>query len=230
MIDQPLITLVSSGLPILLPQTDRTEGVVHVSSTITDMCYRLGYYNESQDKTIDETLRQLGSTFEWALIQRYQREFPDQYEIPPEINLDGIYGHPDLRVKRKRSNRKIKEIKFTYRSSGKESCSIGSSPSPTHPILSPKFWRDRTQLKTYCRMEECLYGELEICHIKGDYQKDEEGNYRFRVIHNIWSFTWTEEALLDHWRGFLRHVEEYSCPICNRFQFEGHERWCGGGQ
>lgn len=224
MIDQPIITLISSGLPILLPQTDRTEGVVHVSSTITDMCYRLGYYDESQDRTIDQTLMQLGSTFEWALIQRYQREEPDRYSIPPEISLDGIYGHPDLRDL---SRKVIKEIKFTYRSSGKEQCSLGFSPSPTHPILSSKFWRDRTQLKTYCRMEECLRGELEICHIKGDYLKDEEGRSQFRVIHNIWGFEWTEEALLDHWEGFKRHIEEYSCPICNRFEYEGHERWCG---
>lgn len=219
------ITLVSSGLPILLPQVDRTLGVVHVSSTIRDMCLRLGtlYQDEQSDTSIDQTLMRLGSTFEWALIQRYQLEYPNRYIVPPERSLDGIYGHPDLLDNK---NELVKEIKFTYRSSGKVPCGIGEHPIPDHPILSPKFYKDRLQLKSYCRMEELTRGELEICHLKGDYLKDDNGNYQFKVVHNIWGFEFTKQGLIEHWDRIRRHAEEYACGVCNRFEFEGHEGWC----
>jgi len=222
MITTDVITRASSGLPRLLPQTDRSLGL-HVSSIITDLCLRLGYYDERTDDTVDHTLMELGSTFEWAFIQRLLLEFPDRYFILPEISLDGIYGHIDLLDLREE---RVIEIKFTYRSTGKVICEVGQSPPPNHSILSTKFWKDRSQLKAYCRMMKWTRGRLEICHIKGDYQKDEEGRSKFRVIHNGWNFDYTIQSLTSHWDGLRRHADDYACRECLRFNYQGHEKWC----
>lgn len=216
------ITLVSTGLPVLLPQTDRSPGV-HISSILYDACLRLGYYNERADTSIDQTLMQLGSTFEWALIHRYQQDDPGRYIVPPEIEVDGIKGHPDLQDTHEEL---VKEIKFTYRSSGKVLCGVGERPVPDHPILGPKFWKDRSQLKSYCRMLQWKRGQLEICHLKGDYHKDEDGNYQFKVIHNVWEFEYSKSGLIRHWDWLRQHVDDYACSVCERFDFEGHEEWC----
>lgn len=215
-------TLHSSGLPSLLPQTDRSPGL-HVSSIITDMCLRLGYYDESRDKTIDHTLMELGATFEWSYIHRLMLEFPDRYLVLPEISLDGIHGHIDLLDL---WEERVIEIKFTYRSSGKVSCKIGDTPTPDHPILGEKFWKDRTQLRAYCRMMNWPRGRLEICHIKGDYIKDAEGRSQFRVIHNGWNIDYEPRELIEGWDSLRRHAEVYSCGECQRFPYQGHEEWC----
>lgn len=217
-----LVTLSSSGLPHLLPQTDRSPGL-HVSSIVTDQCLRLGYYDEKTDDTIDHTLMELGATFEWALIQRRMTEFPDRYIVLPEISLDGIYGHVDLLDL---LEERVIEIKFTYRSTGKVACKVGQSPAPDHSILSTKFWKDRSQLKAYCRMMKWTKGRLEICHLKGDYQKGKDGKYQFRVIHNAWDFEYTIASLTSHWDGLRRHADDYACKECQRFNYQGHQEGC----
>lgn len=222
MSNSDLIFLHSSGLPSLLPQMDRSPGL-HVSPIITDQCLRLGFYDEDRDNTIDHTLIELGATFEWALIQRRMLESPDRYMILPEICLDGIYGHIDLLDL---WDEVVIEIKFTYRSSGKVICHVGDSPSRNHPIRGDKFWKDRSQLKAYCRMMKWTKGRLEICHIKGDYLKDDSGSYQFRVIHNAWDFVYTVKSLMDHWNGLRRHVDNHACKQCQMFPYQGHEEWC----
>lgn len=209
------VTLLSSGLPNLLPQTDRTEGC-HVSSIITDMCLRLGYYSE--EHSIDWTLVEMGKTFEWALIQRYLLDSPDDYMEIGEISLDGVYGHPDLPMPRKEC---VKEIKWTFRSSS-PGCEVGCKPDPlTHPIAQDpsKFWKDRIQLMAYCRMIGWLNGELEIGYHRG--------NYRDKMLdHARWGFKFTKRQLIDNWDMLLRHRDGFACKRCERFKHEEHNRSC----
>lgn len=208
------VTLVSSGLPNLLPQTDRTEGY-HVSSIITDMCLRLGYYSEQH--VIDWTLIELGKTFEWALIQRYLLDSPDDYMEIGEQCLDGVYGHPDLLINGRET---VKEIKWTFRSSS-PGCEVGEMPSIEHPIRaeSSKFWKDRVQLMAYCRMIGWFNGELEIGYHRG--------NYRDKLLdHAVWGFKFTKRQLIDNWDMLLRQRDDHACKKCERFKHEGHSEKC----
>lgn len=208
------VTLISSGLPNLLPQTDRSEGT-HASSIITDMCLRLGYYSEEHE--IDCTLVELGKTFEWALIQRYLLDSPDQYMEIGEQQLDDVYMHPDLLMPKAEC---VKEIKWTFRSSH-PGCEVGQSPPIDHPILTTpsKFWKDRTQLMAYCRLLEWLNGELEIGYHRG--------NYRDKLLdHAVWRFKFTKQQLIDNWDKLLRHRDTYCCHHCRQFKCDEHTKWC----
>lgn len=207
-------TLIASGLPNLLPQQDRSEGT-HVSGIITDMCIKLGYYSEEQE--INRNLVELGKIFEWAIIQRYLLDSPDDYMEIGEQELDGVYGHPDLLLNREE---RIKEIKWTFRSSNPV-CEVGKPVPLDHPIATTpsKFWKDRVQLMAYCRMIGYLEGELEIGYHRG--------NYRDRMIdHAIWLFKFTKQQLIDNWDKLLRHRDEFSCKYCGRFKHEGHGQKC----
>lgn len=208
------VTLLSSGLPNLLPQTGRTEGW-HVSSIITDMCLRLGYYDESHE--IDWTLVEMGKTFEWALIQRYLLDSPDDYMEIGEVELDNVYMHPDLLMPRKE---KVKEIKWTQRSSH-PGCEVGEKPPSNHPIvLNPsKFWKDRVQLMAYCRYFGYLHGELEIGYHRGNYRDKQ-------LDHAVWEFEFTKRQLIDNWDMLLRHRDDYGCKKCERFKHEKHRDDC----
>lgn len=207
------VVLLSSGLPVLLPQTDRTEGC-HVSSIITDMCLRLGYYNES--RAIDWTLVETGNMFEWAAIQRRLLHSDEYCEIG-EISLDNIYGHPDLL---KTSTETVVEFKWTLRSSY-PSIEVGAIPPDDHPIVAnpSKFWKDRIQLMSYCRMMGWLNGELEIGYHRG--------NYRNKLIdHAVWGFAFTKRQLIDNWDILLRHRDAFACKHCERFKHEKHNEKC----
>ena len=208
------VILLSSGLPNLLPQTDRTEGC-HVSAIITDMCLKRRYYSEEQE--INWTLVEMGKTFEWALIQRYLLDSPDDYMEIGEVCLDGVYMHPDLLMTKLE---KVKEIKWTFRSSF-PGCEIGQSPTIDHPIvkLQSKFWKDRVQLMAYCRYFEWTDGELEIGYHRG--------NYRDRQLdHAIWGFKFTKRQLIDNWDMLLRHRDSFACVECGRFKHEKHNVKC----
>lgn len=217
------IILASTGLPELFVPQQRTAGI-HLSEIINDICHRLGYFVESESG-MDWSLIRLGSTFEWALIQRYYRQFPGEYLIPGECEHDGTLGHPDL-LRVIKSNRCVKEIKFTWRSSGPE-CGINSTPPADHPIRGRKFWKDWTQLKGYCHMmSESVHsdyrtGELEICHPKGDYKE-------FKTVHSVWRQEFTEYELRDNWEMLQRHADDHACRGCYRFESnrDGHAEWC----
>lgn len=208
------VTLLSSGLPNLLPQVDRTEGC-HVSSIITDMCLRLGYYDES--RAIDWTLVEMGKTFEWALIQRYLLDSPNEYMEIGELQLDNVYGHPDLLINHRET---VKEIKWTFRSSHPE-CEVGMPPPADHPIVfnPSKFWKDRVQLMAYCRMMGWLNGELEIGYHRGNYRDKQ-------LDHKVWGFKFTKRKLVDNWNMLLSHRDDYACKKCERFKHELHSEWC----
>lgn len=208
------VTLLSSGLPNLLPQLDRTPGW-HVTSIITDMCLRLGYYDETH--AIDWTLIEIGKTFEWALIQRYLLDSPNDYTEIGEVCLDGVYMHPDILMTKLE---KVKEIKWTFRSSHPV-CEVGSMPPDDHPIvMNPsKFWKDRVQLMAYCRYFGYLHGELEIGYHRGNYRDKQ-------LDHNVWGFEFTKQQLINNWDVLLRHRDDYGCKRCERFKDEKHMDKC----
>lgn len=208
------VTLLSSGLPNLLPQTDRTEGC-HVSSIITDMCLRLGYYSE--EHAIDWTLVEAGNMFEWAAIKRRLLDSPDDYLEVGELSLDNVYGHPDLL---KVIDEKVVEFKWTFRSSF-PGCEVGQAPAIDHPIraVSSKFWKDRIQLMSYCRMIGWLDGELEIGYHRGNYRDKQ-------LDHAVWGFKFTKRQLIDNWDMLLRHRDSFACKECERFKHEKHNQKC----
>ncbi len=205
--DTDHIILLSEGLPDLLPIQDRSPGV-HVSDIIKCLCIKFGHYREDENPSDDPIYRtrlQLGAALEWAIIQRYERTYPDEYMVPPEIELDGIYGHPDLLYLALEA---VKEIKLTDRSSAgsptvDDSYLIGGYiPAPLdHPIRSRKFLRDWWQLKAYCYMIEWPLGLLEICHQRGNYRE-------IRLAHRVWQCEFTSASLRSNWRMLLNHKTE----------------------
>lgn len=210
--DSDHIILLSEGLPDLLPMQDRSPGV-HVSDIIKYLCIKFGHYREDTtivDSTDDDTISaerrtrmQLGAALEWAIIQRYERTYPDEYMVPPEIELDGIYGHPDLLWLPEET---VKEIKLTDRSSAGGSSAgehvpIGCVAANDHPIHSRKFLRDWWQLKAYCHMIGWSTGLLEICHQRGDYKQ-------IRLAHRVWQCEFTSSSLKGNWQMLLNHKTE----------------------
>lgn len=204
----PSITLLSNSLPDLLPMTNRSPGL-HVSDIIRYICIERGYFDESTE--LDMTRLQLGSTLEWALIQRYILEFKGSCFQPGELIVDGIPGTPDMLWTLLLNA--VHEIKYTDRSCGLEPCNINESPSPNHVINSDKFWKDRTQLACYCKMMWSLTGDLswargrlEICHAKGDYSKVGQ----VKIPHNVWDILYTQRELNETWlmmRSYKKLIE-----------------------
>jgi hypothetical protein len=126
---------------------------------------------------------------EWSIIQRYERHFPGRYIIPPEISLDGIYGHPDLMDL---IDEAIEEIKYTDRSSYGPEVKIGDYAPLDHPIYGEKFWKDWLQIQCYCKMTGWNIGRLNITHPRGDYRE-------FKVVNNVWERVFTKDELDETW-------------------------------
>jgi hypothetical protein len=87
------VTLLSARFPDLLPMRGRSPGV-HVSDVIRGICVRLGYFDEHKD--LSTAWAQLGQAHEQAIINRLTRHYPGRYEIPGELECDGLYLTPDL--------------------------------------------------------------------------------------------------------------------------------------
>jgi hypothetical protein len=203
----PDITLLSDSLPDLLPMKNRSPGL-HISDIIRYICIERGYFDESQ--TLDMTRCQLGSSLEWAIIQRYRLHYGgDSIVIPGELTLDGIPGTPDMLWMLEINA--VHEIKYTDRSSKSDShCLVGGSPTLSHAIFSDKFWKDRAQLCCYCKMMWSLTGDiswsrgrLEICHAKGDYSIG-------KVIHNTWEMVFSQKEMNEMWlmvRSYKKLIE-----------------------
>lgn len=79
-------------MPDLLPMLDRSPGI-HLSDIIGDIAVKLGHYKPSP---LNRAQLQLGNAFEWALIERWLRTYPDRYVRVGERELDGIYVTGDV--------------------------------------------------------------------------------------------------------------------------------------
>jgi len=154
----------------------RSPGV-HVSEVIHDLATRLGHY-EARDEITPEArcMMELGCALEDAVIDRLTRHSPGRYVQPGELELDDIYGTPDLLDI---DDYAIEECKLTWMSSN-------------HDPDSEKFWRYWVQLKSYCRMAGSSLGRLRVAFVMGDY-KGSGPQYR------VWEARFSDDELAENW-------------------------------
>lgn len=144
--------LISSGLGDLLPMV-RTPGR-HVSHAIRKLCIQLGHLEDTPFPE-DRSTMELGSSFEDLLIgamcDRMAANEPDRLVRIGEIELDGVFGTPDLIDLVEAS---VWEIKLT-----RLSCKWDPDDK--------RFWKYWKQLMSYVHMLGFTKGYLAICHING---------------------------------------------------------------
>lgn len=168
------IKLLSDKIPALLPMQDRSPGM-HVSTVITDLCVRLGYFS-GDGLPVNQLWMELGQALEWAICDRLDREFPGRYLQPGELELDGLFGTPDLINLDDWAN---EEIKMAW---------MSSKNKPDEQ----KMWRYWVQVKAYCKMMGTNIGRLRVCFVNGDYSAPGPA-YRF------WEQEFTDEELDENW-------------------------------
>ena len=151
----------------------RSEGM-HVSTVITDLCQRLGYFEG--DLPPNQLWMELGNALEDSMVLRLQQEFPDRYIQPGELELDGLFGTPDLYDIEDDAD---EEIKLAWMSAKQE-------PD------GQKMWRYWVQVKAYCKMIGTNVGRLRVCFVNGDYSTPGPA-YRF------WEQEFTDEELDENW-------------------------------
>lgn len=188
------VSLLSSGIPNLLPSRDRSPGIHH-SDVLSDLLTREGYYAPRDPWSVSGipehtlTIMQLGQAFEDILVDRYRRHYGPRYYQPGELEIDGLpitldladtlYHGPD-------------EIKYTRLSS-------------RHLPTSDEFMRFQMQIKSQCIAMEpktlsLLTGRLHICHAMGSY------DYKNPAVHfNVWKCGFTRAELEIHRTRILRH-------------------------
>lgn len=189
------VSLLSTGIPNLLPSQDRSPGIHH-SDVLSDLLTREGYYapREPQDTGTGitpavMTRMQVGCAFEDILVDRYKRHYGPRYFAPGELEIDGLpitldlgdtlfYG-PD-------------EIKWTWLSS-------------RHHPLSDEFIRFRMQILSQCIAMDPLSmsvdaGRLHIGHANGAYNYDKP-----EVHFNVWKYVSTRQERDMHRTRILRH-------------------------
>lgn len=172
------VHLVSSGLPNLVPDLDRSEGIHH-SDVLSDLCVRLGHYDKSE---MEMSRLQLGFAMEDAIAERYAQHFPNRYIRPGELSLGDLPITLDL----------LDTIPYTP-----EECKL-SWLSSKHDPMSEKFARFRWQVMSQCCALKVRQGRLNITHINGDYKG-------FAVHNNVWEYEWDESELKSHEIMILRH-------------------------
>ena len=175
------IKLLSSGIPDLLPMRNRSKGVLHHSTVLSDYCVRLGYYEKSE---MDMTRLQLGCALEDVIALRYNQSDPNRYIQPGELLLGGdLPITPDLLDTRLGCP---EEIKLSWISS-------------RHTPDSEKFQRFWWQIMGQCAaLNYTTIGNLNITHIRGDYKGME-------VHHNVWQRVFTRQELIQYETMILRH-------------------------
>lgn len=180
------IRLLSNTMPELLPMTDRSPGI-HVSDVIRDLCLQLGHFKVKDGNVLDPAWAELGSALEYAIVQRFDLEYPGRYVQPGELERDGLYGTPDLVNV---DDWSIEEIKLAWMSSN-------------HAPDSDKFWRYWVQVKAYCWMIESEIGRLHVCHVNGDYRSP-------GPVYRAWEQRFTEAELAENWAMLLTRAERMS--------------------
>lgn len=175
----PRITLVSSGIPDLLPMQDRSSGLHH-SEVLSDYCIRQGHYEKSD---MEMNRVQLGCALEDTIAARYAQQYPNRYIQPGELWLGGdLPITPDLYDT---LTGEPEEIKLSWISS-------------RHPPDSQKFDRFWWQVMSQCCALGVTSGKLNITHIRGDYKG-------FEIHHNVWRREFDKTELNQHERTILRH-------------------------
>ena len=190
------IELVSSELSRLLPITGRSHGV-HVSSIIHHLAVGLGHYpaREGKPSRADELRMELGCTLEHAIAHRLTLEYPGRYVQSGELELDSLYGTPDLVDIGTRPDCAVEEIKLTWASSKNQ-----------YDIEGKKMWRYWVQLMAYCQMWHTRIGRLRVVFINGDYTygKGESSGPQYRV----WEAQFSRAELDRNWQMLLSNAAD----------------------
>jgi hypothetical protein len=165
---------------------NRSEGQ-HISTVISDLCIKLGHYppRDEEDKNSEIARRNfmiLGKALEFALIQMFALDNPDQYIDIGELEKEGRFGTPDLLDI---NEDRITEIKLTW-------------ISMKHDIHSQKFWRYWVQLKSYCYMHGTPLGRLIVAYANIDWKL---GGPQYRE----WDVEFTRQELLENWAMISTH-------------------------
>ena len=186
------ITLISRGIPDLLPMERTGDPASHVSYIIRDMCIRLGHFESDEERGGPSLTRlELGNSFEDAVVralaERYIKSDPDRYVRLGELTMDGLIGTSDLYDAVLAA---IIEIKLTWMSSRHGDDVEGAV----------KFWKYLTQLMAYCRMAYTRIGFLHVCFVNGDYRSNRDPDYR------AWRIEFTQEELDENWIKLTRHA------------------------
>jgi hypothetical protein len=143
--------LEETEMPDLCPMLGRSKGI-HVSTVVNYIAKERGYLPR-MDKIFPVVWGQLGKAFENSIARSYRIHYPGRFVDLGELELDGIYGTPDLYDLEQDC---IDEIKLAW---------LGSKRTPA----DKKFWRYIAQLKSYCRMADTRIGRLKVCHLFSDY-------------------------------------------------------------
>ena len=175
--------LLDTTMPRLLPMLNRSEGV-HVSDCIHTLALALGHYEESELTEASVIRMELGRSFEYALIAMMTKDNPDRYAQPGELELDDMFGTPDLFDT---TDGAMEEIKLTWMSSNAE-------------VDGKKFWRYWVQLKAYCKMWGASVGRLRVLFIMGDYRFDAGSG---GPVYRVWEQRFTQEELDENWLMLL---------------------------
>jgi hypothetical protein len=196
-----LIRLSSKGLPRFCEQKHRTRGV-HLSSLIQDLFY-------DNDSIPDQELLTLGRLVEDSIWRNYQIEQPNEYLHEVEIEWQGIYGTLDFF---KLDAMRIKDVKFTFRSSKGPEVGEGEIAPPDHPIYHDKFKANLVQICCYCSMWDMSFdgptqGILQLIHARGDYTA-------MKVHPREWDVDFEPEEKEMIWNMIHNHAVANYCFTC----------------
>ena len=145
--------LISTTMPRLLPMLNRSEGV-HVSDCIHKLALQRKLYGDSELTDASIVRMELGKALEYSLAAMMAEDEPGRYTQPGELELDNMFGTPDLY---NIEDNAMEEIKLTWISSNAE-------------VDGAKFWRYWTQVKAYCKMWGTDLGRLRVMFVMGDYR------------------------------------------------------------
>ena len=123
---------------------------------------------------------ELGKAFEYALAASMAEDSPDRYLQPGELELDGMFGTPDIY---NATDNAIEEIKLTWMSTNNE-------------VDGKKFWRYWTQIKAYCHMWGTHIGRLHTLFIMGDYRYQQGTG---GPVYKCWEQVFTQDELEENW-------------------------------
>jgi hypothetical protein len=174
--------LLYEGMPNLLPMQGRSAGL-HVSDVIHELCIRLEIFSGNVEAQPNNSWMQLGCALEDALVRRFEEHYPGKYTRVGELELDGLYGTPDLVNVEDWAD---EEIKLAWMSSNQ-------------PVDGKKMWRYWVQIKAYCKMIESNLGRLHVCHVNGDWKGQ-------GPVYRVWEQQFTNGELNENWAMLQTHA------------------------
>lgn len=192
----PTVELLADGLGALVPPMPGRSPGLHVSDVVRDLCLGLGHFEE---RDLQPTRMALGCIMEHAIINKLQQVDPDNWMVPGELELGGLYGTPDIT---NCATRRKREIKLTWASS--RHTTIGAAgPCPAcKAAFCRKGWRYEVQLGAYVHMDGETEGELDVTYVNGD------GTFMGDCVRRVWVIGWTPDELRANWRMLVNRAAQ----------------------